>query len=658
MNGFFTEQVKDKINSTYENKWLSYFRIFFVTLFFTFNMTSAQTGTIIVDDAWIQQNLKEGALVFDQQGATYIFQTDFNAEGTAIFVVEENITIDLNGHTIKFGNSDRNGTIGIYPFKRRSAWDLGSDDKNYSFTEKEFPGGSGTVIKNGKIIWGGVNGTWATAIGGAYSAKYVTIENMYLETGGKDGACVNFNWADIVIHDTYCLNLSTSTFNRHAGPGSIKSEGRIVAFNNIIIGGNSAIVAGSNSEIYNNVLRHSGFATNGYGIWLSAKENVKGYNNLILPSNGRGILASSGISHEFYDNLIVVHEKPNDEFGSQLNPPCIRMRYRADNNKFYNNLCLAIGGGENTSGSGAYLSEDGGKKNYIFNNEFRAILTSPPSIVQYANGITLEHQGTFDNFALDIIENNKFGSNNYLIRLAGYDGGCYQTVFRNNILEWIDGDGTISWFEKALNDQKYNFLYDSNNDYVTKEILDSIKDEVKQEVYNFLSGQPNDRNRHTFYAGYVDYDSYITIIDAKPQQDVSLDVNDIYLETKAGNEIAIEIGHSLYIQAKDANGNNIANKTITVSDNSGLTFTGRTDGSGKARLELIEYVLQKSENEDAVSKVARTAHTASIAGVGSVSLPLNVKNDEADPYVINFTGGVTPDNEPPAKPKNLRISAN
>ena len=650
-------KLKSLSNINAKHKKLVHFKIGFLVIALWVNFLFAQSGTVVVDDAWIQQNLDQGALFFDQAGTTYRFETDFSAPGIAIFVMADNITIDLNGHTITFGTSNRDGTIGIYPFRDRSKSKLGSDDQNYSRTAQGGTGGRGTVVKNGRIIWGGTSGTWATCIGGMYAQSVLTIENMYLETGGKDAACVNTNWADITIHDTYCINHSTSTENRHAGPASIKTSGTVIAYNNIVVGGNSAIVPGGNSEIYNNVLRHSGFATNGYGVWLYRIDGVKAYNNIIAPSNGRGILYNAGTNHEAWDNLIVAHERPNSEYGTGLNPPALRIRYDAENIRFHDNKCLAIGGGENTSGSGAYLSTYGGLRNYIYDNEFRVILTGTPAIDHYANAITFESQGEPGNLARDIIENNFLGSNHYLIRVAGWDGGGFQEAVRNCTMAWIGGDETYDWFVNALNDSKYNFQYPAGNDYVTASALQQIKDEIKNEIHALISGQPNDRNRHTFYAGYDGYDTDVTIIDSHLMDQVTMEPSDVYMETTAGSSIQIKIGHSLYIVAKDANDNNIANKTITVNDNSGLTFTGKTDGSGMARLELIEYVLQKSGNEGSISKVVRSGHNASIAGLGTVALPIDVKDNEGNPYVLKFSGVAPPDDGPPAKPKNLRITS-
>lgn len=611
-------------------------------------------GQIIVNDNWIQNNISEGALFFDQAGQTYKFDTDFSAAGTAVFVTADNITIDLNGHTITFGTADRNGTIGINPFRQRSATALGSDDQNFSRTASGGSGGSNTTIKNGRIVWGGTNGTWAASVGGYYSGSHVNIDNMYLETGGQDAACVYMKWADINIYNSYCVNNSTSTENRHAGPGAIKSEGTVVAENNIIIGGNSAIVCGGGSRINNNVLRHSSFATNGYGVWLYRNTGVVSNNNIIAPSNGRGILYNAGEDHTASENLIVVHERPNSEYGSGLNPPAVRIRYNANNISFFNNKCLAIAGEGLTAGSGAYLSDDGGMRNHIYNNEFRALLTMQPDPQKYANAITFERQGTADNFANDRIENNYFGSNNYILRLTGFDGGCFQTAIHNNRLEWINGDDTYSWFVDAIEDAKYNYSYPASNTYVTPQALRNIKDEIKAEVQSLIAGETDNRDRYTFYTGYYEYDGFITIIDAQLGPDVSMEPADVYVRSGSGSENDIKIGHSMYVHCVDSLGNPIKNKTIQVHDNTGLTFYTQTDNSGNARLELMDYALVKPLGDASSTKETRSGHTASISGFKTVSLPANITGNENNPYTLNF-GGQTEVSDAPSKPSNLRI---
>ena len=636
---------------------LHIFSILSMTLLLFSGLTPSAYALVRVDSTWIQQNSSQGALFFNQTGETYRFETDFSAAGTAVFVISNNITIDLNGHTIVFGTSDRDGTMGINLLRARTSHSLGADDVNYSQTAGGGTGGDNCTIKNGRIVWGGASGSWAVPIGAYRGPNNTgpTITNMYLETGGRDASCIHCYWADFNVNNSYCKNNSSATNNRHSGPASFKTEGTVVAYNNIVIGGNSAIVCGSGSTIYNNVLRHSSFATNGYGVWLYRNSNVSAYNNIIAPMNGRGILYNAGSNHEAYGNLIVAHEEPNQEYGGTLNPPALRMRYNASDINFHDNKCLVIGGTDLTGASGAYLSNDASMRNTIQNNEFYAILRGETSTRKYANGITFERQGGESGNAADVISKNTFASNNYLIRLAGYDGGCYQDAIKNNNLLWISGDNAYGWFVNAIDDSKYNYSYPSTNNYVRSSELVSLKNTIKSEVGSLVSGVPNNNGRHTFYTGYYNYDSFIEIINGYLGSGVTMDIADVYVETSSGSAIEIAIGHFLHVIAQDSNGNSIVNKTISVHDNTGQVYSGQTNNSGLATLELIDHVLLKSDAGSSVSKADRTGHYATIAGHGSVTLPLAIAQNENNPYVLRFGGSAVPDTDPPEKPKNLRV---
>ena len=329
------------------------------------------------------------------------------------------------------------------------------------------------------------------------------------------------------------------------------------------------------------------------------------------------------------------------------------MRYNATGHRFYNNKCLAIGGGSNTAGSGVYLSEYGGGKNFIYDNEIKAILNSDPTTVKYANAITFEQQGEESNYAQDQIYNNIFGSNNYIVRIAGWDGGCYQKSIHNNTLEWINGNDTYNWFIAALNDTKYKFQYPQSNQYVTSSLLDQLKSQIQTEVQNLIGGQPDNRQHSTFYSGYWTYDSYITLIDSKLQPGVSMEPSDVYLETSSGSDNVIIIGHSIYIKALGPSNNEITNTEIEVHDNKGVSYKTRTNANGIAVLELINYELNNSESEGTISKYTRTSHSASIDGRGSVTLPIDITNNENNPYILSFGGNPI---SAPSTPSGLLIT--
>lgn len=622
---------------------------FFIKLF-------SQNTTIIVNNQWIQNNLSDGALFFDQYNTLYRFDTDFTAQGSAIFVINDNITIDLNGHTIQFGGNNRNGTVGIYPIEGRSATGVGSDDINYSRTAGNHEADNCTIM-NGRIIWIGTTGQYATCIGGHYTGSNLTIKNMYLQTGGKDGMCIFCFWGNFTAHDNYLVNTSRTTNDRHAAPANIKSSSTVIAFDNIIVGGNCGLSVGGNSNIHNNLIRNSGFATNGYSVHIYGVNNCIIYDNIMLPSNGRGILFDDIASYnDAYNNIICVHEEPNSEFGSDLNAPNIRIRYHADKNRFHNNICLGIAGidiGNDTlcATSGVYLSNYEGVRNFIYNNEFRTFLLSPVTDLKYANGITFEGHGTFNSFARDSIYNNIFRSNNYLIRAGGWDGSSYMGTIINNSFYWDYGDSAYNWFNEQLNQFNIDL---TGNDYATDAVFDSIINVARTQIFNYLSGVSNNQNRHTFYTGYYIYDGFVTLIDNMLGTDVHMEPSDVYVYTPSGT-VQLDIGHSLWIIAQDTLGNIIRNKEIIITDNSGRLFTANIDNYGLARLELIDYALRKEPNTSTVNKIIRNSHVANILELGSVNIPINIFNNINNPYILIFPCKVQSTN-PPSKPRGVLVN--
>ena len=169
-----------------------------------------------------------------------------------------------------------------------------------------------------------------------------------------------------------------------------------------------------------------------------------------------------------------------------------------------------------------------------------------------------------------------------------------------------------------------------------------------------IAGETDNRDRYTFYTGYYEYDAFITIIDAQPGEDVSLEADDVYVRSGNDSENDIRIGHSMYVHCVDSLGNPIQNKTIQVHDNTGLTYYTQTDQNGIAKLVLLDYALVKPLGDASSSKEMRSDHTASISGFKTLPLPTNITGNESNPYTLNF-GGKADVSQRPSNPSNLRI---
>lgn len=569
---------------------------------------------------------------------TFTLTRDLATAGSAMFVMAPHATIDLNGHTISFGLDNRDGTIGIYPFSSRATTNLGSDDANFPQTATTHNGTNGITIKNGHVKWGGTKGTNATAIGTQYtggSDTPWTLDNLFLESGGKDGMCVHIVWNEVNLTNTYCDNSGFSdSFDRHLLPAAIRVPGnKLTAVHNIVIGGNGGIVSGPHSVLRENIIMNDGLVTNGYA--ANPEEDSLMERNIIAPRNGRGMYMNNrSISR---DNVIVVKEAPNSEFGDQLNPPCVRIRWENVDTIVERNTCLAIAGSPYASASALYLSNYGAGTNTIMDNRFIAIMTdeNPPDSV-YANAVTFEGQGT-NSFMQDTILRNNFSSNQYLMRLSGYDGHTWENgIVSQNAFSWINGLGAVNEIEGALQSPMFTFSLPSSNTYVTPSVIATIKATIVSDLHARLNSVSNNVQRKTFYTGYCcSQESIITLLDSLLGPSVSMQPQDVAIGNSVNSgKVNIQIGHSVWIEAR-TNGDIIWKEPIEISNSAGFVGLYATDGQGRLRVPVIDYALERDAGSPTNRKTLRSNTTLLYQG-HTVVLPGNAVGTEQNPLIVNF----------------------
>jgi len=84
---------------------------------------------IIIDQEWLDNNGKEwGGYALEQEGATYVLETDVTTPRTAFAVAAKNITFDIQDHTISFANMTMqriwNFAFGSKWTRRGRGWEL------------------------------------------------------------------------------------------------------------------------------------------------------------------------------------------------------------------------------------------------------------------------------------------------------------------------------------------------------------------------------------------------------------------------------------------------------------------------------------------------------------------------------------------------------
>jgi hypothetical protein len=62
-------------------------------------------STVTIDSTWLSQHGDTGPFVLNQSNTTYTLATDVDVQGTAFVIAGSNITFNLNGHTVTYGDS-------------------------------------------------------------------------------------------------------------------------------------------------------------------------------------------------------------------------------------------------------------------------------------------------------------------------------------------------------------------------------------------------------------------------------------------------------------------------------------------------------------------------------------------------------------------------
>ena len=260
-------------------------------------------------------------LILSTPGQTYTLQGDLSFDGNGIYVAAPDVTIDLNGKTLSYGSDGADHRHGVLLY---ISW------FNTEITIPNAKTPERCRIINGKIQHAG-NGKSSHAI---YSRRSygAMVESVHVDVNGEDSCTVKYLTGnrDIVgnviptIRDCHLVARAISTANRHAGPANVEAAGEILIERSVLLGGNSATHIGSNSVVRKSILSHSGFDTNGYGVFLYRKNDVTVEDNIIVPTQGRGVILNAGSRNLVRRNVILHLEQPNAEFGDNLNPPAIR----------------------------------------------------------------------------------------------------------------------------------------------------------------------------------------------------------------------------------------------------------------------------------------------------------------------------------------------
>lgn len=286
----------------------------------------------------------------DRNGEVYRLDSDLNAEGTAVAITADDVTLDLNGHTITYNAAASDKSVyGVYVA-------IGIDR---------------VTIRNGSIIQGAGKSSDSPAVflfGASWQAGPHEIHDLIVRTSGSQSngiqADQSYGFNGSRIYRNYIEVLGDTDAIDGYGADCIavaaETRGGVEIFDNVLVGGHRGMqligIGAENanrSEIYRNRIQHHRRPGSKapYGILLAGRShNVHIHDNQIISDDGRGInidgwgqgVPEGASGNAIFGNLIDVQYSSAATSGEYVenNVYGIRNRYSSGDNVFEKNTVL------------------------------------------------------------------------------------------------------------------------------------------------------------------------------------------------------------------------------------------------------------------------------------------------------------------------------
>ena len=545
----------------------------------------------------VYNNFSTDINVLDQADTIYVVKEDITADTRAFTLAANNITLDLNGHTVTYD-------MGTPAVPSNAAW------TEYEYRPDSTAGVFGTTynyfhkLTNGFIKQGANNGQGTDGYG--FNPVYIygtnEISGIVTKYSGADVHGINARYGTPYIHHNIVIDRGNVISNRHQGLRAIFSS--ISGSTNVVK--NNLVKRSRHQGIYkfgngiNNEVYIDSFDTNSFGMSPNAGGRLT--NNKVF---GAGYIVM-GISWEgnitVNDNLVylqgVNRSNRSSEYGEACSMTGIRLtQYLGgtilyENNLYEDNLIIIKGREGCSPLRGVEFFSDP----YVVNLTFRN------------NIVKVEAQDDFTGATISTIEGMG------CIIGQGLADRSYEQLpvyYQNNLL--ISNIGLVQFGDSYGTGGNHRF------------------------INNTLIKFGNHPGYKTVKAGYYYINSFGNrFIDTKLEGGASLD--DYFFDSTG--LVDYSIGHSLYVIAKDGIGNLLVNKDIEVYDSEGFSYVGKTDANGFTKLEILNRTLRSDVGTTAVYNIDRIGHYAHIDGYDSnVILPMNIMQNYDNPIVLIFGEG-------------------
>lgn len=569
--------------------------------------TICYSSVVTVDAAWLADSANQHDDGWKIEGGSVnnshkIFRLAQNVTSTktAFWIADEYVYIDLNGYAIHYGSANGAREYGVAYYTKEFFTDTTYVGvvQTPEITNRSAP--QSCAIFNGSIINDG-SGDRTHAIG-CHRGYDLLVAETVVDTTGKDSCAINVYSSGHVnlLNNDFTCDL-TDTFDRHAGPSIVQLNGTMLAEGNAIKGQNSGFNCLTGSVARRNFISHAGAYTNGYAFFLYRTFYVEVYENIAVPTNGRGVLINGGSTPATAYNSIVGNlfghlEVGNGEFGNALQPPAYRSRYNTNANVFGDNHTLGIGGGSFCGAAAIYLttygSDDG--EEVIAGNNCDVITVNRSSVDRYANSITFEGTGgaSASSGGLVLIKDNVFRSNCYHIRTEGYDGFTQQATPPNgNTWEKVDGTTALGDFFDAVDAMLLRLGMKSNALAAAQDQRD-----VAYAIYDEISGVSGTLAafwyvKHSGHDGLLSFCDMVngtfgTGVDPKTYSYEWSTLSTGSARYRSGDTAEITVLHTL-------DGLPVENADLVVTTPQGDEYTITTDANGVAEFTFYDFAITK-----------------------------------------------------------------
>jgi len=229
--------------------------------------------------------------ILDRPGASYILTQDVSADGTAFEITAPGATLDLDGHTVVFGNNTEEQARGVWANNEGKA-----------------------TICNGHIVQGARSAPYSSAVASRWRIHPTEVFGISTDVHLPCSYPMKFfgRAADAHIHHNLLYSRVTQIESRHY-PGNhlLRLDidgGNVHVHDNILTEGCHIALGlagkGSNVEADHNDIRHHQQYVNGYAISAGCAGADIHHNK--VTSSGRGVhLTAEGL--RFHDNHLDIY---------------------------------------------------------------------------------------------------------------------------------------------------------------------------------------------------------------------------------------------------------------------------------------------------------------------------------------------------------------